>query len=77
MKKKLSYDQPFHISFTVEGLGSTQMDGELFITTANIFKDNVEEFIIGQVAKGIIKSYTISVSVDELKEAKETMERSK
>lgn len=67
-KKTFNYDKPFDISFNLRGLGSTQMDGEPFVTTAEIFRDGVIGYLDQQVAKGTIKSYTISVSVDNIKE---------
>lgn len=78
MKKyNYNYDQPFDISFQIRGLGSTQMDGEPFVTTASIFRDKVENYLFELKKKGVIKSFTISVSVDELKEARETIERNR
>lgn len=74
-KPKKRFDAPFDATWTVRVRGRTQADGELFVVTSAIIRDQLQKQLDDMVLGKQIQEYTISVTIDNISVAKETMEK--
>lgn len=66
--KKLQYDSPFDATWTIRAKGRTQVDGEIFVVTAQIIRDILQKSLDDLVVEKKLSEYAISVTVNNLKE---------
>lgn len=72
----MKIDVPFDVTYTISFSGRTQIDGTVTVTPA-MMVDEVKHLLEKNLAKGYIGGFTISVSRNNIAEAKKVLARSR